>query len=102
MSVTIRNKLPKGDTNGLAGLEKSLADDPDRVIVVAGLVRADSIELRPHDDDDPRLVKCVLLHIEPLEGRKADAVEKALRQEYQSRSGKAELPLYDDDGGESS
>lgn len=97
MSVTIRNKLPKGDTNGLASLEHVLAGEPDKVFVVVGLVRADTIEQRPHDDDDPRLVKCVLLHIEALEGRKADACEKAMRQEYQARSGKAELPLYADD-----
>jgi len=93
MSVTIRAKLPKSDTNGLAHLEGQLADNPDAVLVVVGLVRADTIEARPHDDDDPRLVKTVLLHIEAVNGVEAGRAEKTLRATYEARTGKKELPF---------
>lgn len=93
MSVTIRAKLPKGDTNGLAHLEASLADDPDNVLVVIGLIRADTIEARPHDEDDPRCVKTVLLHLEAVNGADAGKVDKMLRGIYERRTGKKELPF---------
>ena len=98
MSVAVRARLPKGDTNGLAHLEQALADDPDRVLVVVGLVRADTIESRPHDDDNPRQVKTVLLHVEAIDGKDADRVEQLMRAVYQSRTGKAELPFEEGDG----
>lgn len=92
MSVTIRNKLPKGDTNGLAPLENKLAENPDDVTVCVALVRTDTIEQRPHDDDNPRLVKTVLQHIEPLDGGVGERAEKMLRSAYSDRTGKTELP----------
>lgn len=98
MSVTVRTKLPKGDTNGLAHLEGALADKPDDIMVVIGLIRADTIEARPHDEDDPRLVKTVLLHLEAINGTDGAKVEKMLRLAYEKRTGKVELPF--EDGGE--
>lgn len=98
MSVTVRAKLPKGDTNGLAALEAALADQPDEPIYIVGVVRTDTIEARPHDDDNPRLVKTALLHVEAVLAQ-ADigTVEKLMRGVYQSRTGKVELPFEDGD-----
>jgi hypothetical protein len=93
MTVTVRAKLPKGDTNGLAHLEAALADNPDDVLVVVGLLRADTIELAPHDENDPRCVKTVLLHLEAINGTERDKVEKMLRQVYEQRTGKTALPF---------
>ena len=97
MTVTVRAKLPKGDTNGLAHLEAKLAGDVDRVVVVVGLLRTDTIEERPHNGDDPRLVKTVLLHVEAVDGRDGDAADRALRKVYEARTGKLTLPFEDDD-----
>lgn len=94
MSVTIRAKLPQGDTNGLGHLEGAFAANPDDIVVVVGLVRADTIEDRPHDDDNPRLVKTVLLHIEAVSGEADMAkVDRLLRDSYAKRTGKRELPF---------
>jgi hypothetical protein len=97
MTVTVRAKLPKGDTNGLAHLEGTLADRPDDVLVVIGLLRADTIEERPHDDDDPRCVKTVLLHLEAINGADGAKVDKMLRSVYEARTGKTSLPFEDVD-----
>lgn len=97
MSVTIRAKLPKGDLNGLMHLEAALADDPERTFVVVGIVQADTIEDRPHDADDPRHVKAVLLHVEGINGKDGDAAQTLMRTAYIERTGKAELPLYGED-----
>lgn len=97
MSVTIRAKLPKADTNGLGPLEGRLAGDPDHSVLAVVLIQTDTIEARPHDDENPRAVKCVLLHVEPLEGGDRDTAYKLLTAAYEARTGKAELPLYDDD-----
>jgi hypothetical protein len=97
MSVTVRAKLPKGDTNGLAHLEGALAADPDDVLVVVGMLRADIIEARPHNEDDPRCVKTVLLHLEVINGADRDKVEKMLRKVYEQRTGKAALPFEDEE-----
>lgn len=97
MSVTIRGKLPKGDTNGLAHLETVLANDPDRSILAIVLLRTDVVEERPHDDDNPRVVKAAVLHLEPLEFEARHQADQLLRAAYTERTGKAELPLYDDD-----
>jgi hypothetical protein len=99
VSVTVRAKLPKGDTNGLAHLEGSLAADPDRVLVIVGLLRADTIEERPHDEDDPRCVKTVLLHLEAVDGADGEKVDELLRQTYIKRTGKAMLPFEEDELG---
>ena len=96
MSVTVRAKLPKSDLNGLAHLEGRLAEDPDTPIIVIGFVQADTIEARPHDSDNPRLVKTILLHVEAVNGKDAATAEKMLRATYQSRNGKAELPFEED------
>jgi hypothetical protein len=96
VTVTVRAKLPKGDTNGLTHLEKALADDPNAVLVVVGFLRADTIEARPHDVDDPRCVKTVLLHLEALDGADRDRVDKLLRKVYAQRTGKTALPFEDD------
>jgi hypothetical protein len=93
MSVTVRAKLPKGDTNGLAHLEGTLAAAPDDVIVVIGLLRADTIEERPHDEDDPRCVKTVLLHVEAVTNGKSADVDQMLRDIYENRTGKTALPF---------
>jgi hypothetical protein len=93
MSVTIRARLPKGDTNGLAHLEGKLAENADAVHVVVGLIRTDTVEARPHDEDDPRLVKTVLLHLEALDGKNAESTDRLLRRIYESRTGKRELPF---------
>jgi hypothetical protein len=95
MSVTVRARLPKGDTNGLDHLEQTLADDPDAVHVVVALVRADTIEARPHDEDDPRCVKTVILHLEVVTGHDGDQADKAMRVVYETRTGKTELPFED-------
>lgn len=101
MSVTIRARLPKSDQNGLAHLEGTLAANPDDLIVVVGLVRADTIEDRPHDDDDPRVVKTVLLHVEAVSGDADIArVDKLLRARYAERTGKQALP-FETNGDES-
>lgn len=93
MSVTIRTRLPKSDQNGLAHLEGSLAADPDEVLVIVGLIRADTIEARPHDADDPRCVKTVLLHLEAVNGADGAKVDKMMRAVYERRTGKRELPF---------
>jgi len=99
MSVTVRAKLPKGDTNGLAALEGAFADDPDTPIYVVGVVQADTIESRPHDPDNPRLVKTVLLHIEAVHASTdIGKIEKLMRGIYANRTGKTELPFEDGDG----
>ncbi len=97
MTVTVRAKLPKGDTNGLAHLENVLAGDADTVIVVIGLLRPDTIERRPHDEDNPRVVKTVLLHVEAVDGPDAAEAERVLRKVYENRTGNASLPFEDDD-----
>jgi hypothetical protein len=98
MSVTVRARLPKGDGNGLASWESRLADRPDDVIAVVALIRADTIEARPHDDDDPRVVKCVFVGIEAV-GDKADAktVDGLVHQIFEARTGRMTLPF---EGGE--
>jgi len=93
VSVTVRAKLPKSDHNGLAHLESRLADDPDTPLVVVGLVRADTIEARPHDVDNPRLVKTVLLHVEAVDGADSTTVEQLMRSIHESRTGKVALPF---------
>lgn len=97
MSVTVRAKLPKGDTNGLAHLEAALAAAPDDVLVVIGLLRPDTIEERPHDDDNPRCVKTVLLHLESINGADGQKVDAMLRKVYEARTGKTALPFEGDD-----
>lgn len=96
MTVTVRAKLPKGDTNGLAHLETSLAADPDEILVIVGLLRADTIEARPHDEDDPRVVKTVLLHLEAVNGPDGADVDRLMRKIYEQRTGKTALPFEDD------
>lgn len=98
MSVTIRARLPKSDQNGLAHLEGAFAANPDDIIVVVGLVRADTIEDRPHDDDDPRVVKTVLLHVEAVREGDVAKVDKLLRAQYAQRTGKTELPFEQHNG----
>lgn len=96
MSVRIRARLPKGDTNGLAHLEGTLAAAPDATMVVIGIVRADTIEARPHDEDDPRCVKTVLLHVEAIDGPDGAEVDRMMRAVYESRTGKTALPFEDE------
>lgn len=98
MSVTVRAKLPKGDTNGLTHLEEFLAKNTDEVLVVVGLLRSDTIEDRPHNDDDPRVVKTVLLHLEAINGADSKRVDTMLRKVYEQRTGKSALPFEDGDG----
>lgn len=95
MSVTIANKLPKDDTNGLAALEARLADDPDDMIMVVGMIRTDRITRVPHDADNPRIVTTALLHVEALTDKDAAAAEKLMRRTYETRTGKRELPFED-------
>ena len=66
------------------------------MLVVVGLLRADTIEARPHDEDDPRCVKTVLLHIEALNGVESERTEKLMRSIYEGRTGKTELPFEED------
>jgi hypothetical protein len=98
MSVRVRAKLPKGDGNGLASWESRLADNPDAVIPVVALIRADTIEQRPHDTDDPRVVKLVFVGIEGV-GDKAEAktVDALVHQIFEARTGRMTLPF---EGGE--
>lgn len=96
MSVTISNKLPKDDTNGLAHLEARLAANTDEAIVVVGIIRTDRITNVPHDSDNPRIVTTALLHVEALGEQDGPKVEKILRDVYQARTGKKELPFEDD------
>lgn len=97
MSVTIRARLPKSDQNGLAHLEGKFAANPDDLWIVIGIVRADTIEDRPHDDDDPRVVKTVLLHIEAIESESdRTRIDKLLRAVYARRTGKRALPFEDE------
>lgn len=93
MSITIANKLPKDDQNGLAHLEARFNDDRDAVTVIVGLVRTDRVTELPHSEDNPRIVAVALLHVEALDGKEAAAVEKALRATYVKRTGKRELPF---------
>lgn len=98
MSVTISNKLPKDDRNGLASHEGWFADNTDEVMYVVGVVRTDRITNVPHDGDNPRIVATALLHVEAvLASVDIGKVEKLLRAVYQSRTGKAELPFEDGD-----
>jgi hypothetical protein len=97
MSVTVRAKLPKGDGNGLASWERKLAENPGAAIPVVALLRADTIEARPHDEDDPQVVKCVFVGIEAVGDAKAAAqVETLVRDAYQARTGRLALPFEDE------
>jgi hypothetical protein len=98
MSVRVRARLPKGDANGLAQWEAKLAADPDLVLQVVALVRADTIERHPHDLDDEVVVVCTLLAVE-APGDKADreALDGVLRETYSARTGKLALPFEADD-----
>lgn len=107
MSVTIRAKLPKSDTNGLALLEHRFSeelqgrtlDGTDEPVLVVGVIQADTLELRPHVDDDTQLVKLVLVHVEAITEAKARAtVDKIMRAVYVARTGKQELPFESSDG----
>lgn len=100
MSVRVRAKLPKGDGNGLASWETRLADNPDTPIPIVGLILPDTIEQRPHDDDDPRVVKCVFVGIEAIADQ-ADAktVEGLLYAVFEARTGRLTLPFEEDDNG---
>jgi hypothetical protein len=98
MSVRVRAKLPKGDGNGLASWERKLAENPDQPLAVVALLRADTVELRHHDEDDPQVVKCVFLGIEAVDNdADATVVDGLLRQIYGARTGKLTLPFEDDD-----
>jgi hypothetical protein len=97
MSVTVRARLPKGDANGLASWEAALADNPDMVLPIVALVRADTIEAHPHDDDDSRKVKLVFLGIEAPANGDRDVVDKMVRAAYGERTGKLALPFEDED-----
>jgi hypothetical protein len=97
MSTRIRATLPKGDTNGLAHLEAAMAADPDEVYIVVGFLRPDTIEQRPHNEDDPRVVKTVLMHVEALTGADGDEADRMLRKVYEQRTGKVVLPFEDDE-----
>jgi len=98
MSVTVRAKLPKGDSNGLATWERKLAENPDTPIPVVGLLMTDTIEARPHDDDDPQVVKCVFVGIEAVgDAKTAAQVETLVREAYQARTGRLALPFEDAD-----
>lgn len=100
MSVTVRAKLPKGDLNGLTHLEGAMAHNPDEIYLVIGILRADTIENRPHNEDDPRLVKTVLLHIEAVGPQDRAKIDKLVHSIHHARTGKATLPFEDEDGGE--
>lgn len=95
MSVTVRGRLPKGDLNGLAALEGVLSkrNAKSKVHVAVVLIRADTIEEHLHDDDDPRKVKTVIMHVEPLEEAAAATADELLRQAYAERTGKTPLPF---------
>lgn len=97
MTVSVRAKLPKGDTNGLAHLEAAMAANPDGLLVIVGYLRPDTIEQRPHDDDNPRVVKTVLVHIEVVADADADKAATMLRDVYGERTGKVSLPFEDDE-----
>jgi len=98
MTITIANKLPKTDENGLAHLEGMFAEHTDDHVMVVGIVRTDRITDVLHDDNNPRIVKVSLLHVEALTNADdAKRVEKILRGVYQARTGKKELPFEDDD-----
>jgi hypothetical protein len=97
MSVRVRAKLPKGDANGLASWEAKLAENPDIAVPIVALIRADTIENRPHDDDDPEVVKCVFLAIEaPGDSAERDIVDGLIRQTYSARTGKLALPFEEE------
>lgn len=96
MSVTVRAKLPKGDRNGLAHLEAELADQPDAYVAVIALVRTDTIEHHPHDDENPTTVKLTIASLEAVDGKASDTVKKLLRDSYASRTGKRTLPFEED------
>jgi hypothetical protein len=98
VSVTIRAKLPKDDRDGLSHLESVLAADPNHSILAVVLLQTDTIEDRPHDDETPRVVKCVFLHVEPLFNNERDTAFKLLHAAYEARTGKVELPFEDGDG----
>lgn len=98
MTLTISNKLPKTDENGLAHLEGRFAEETDEHVIVVGIVRTDRITDVLHDDNNPRIVKVALLHVEALTNNgDAQKVEKILRGVYQARTGKKELPFEGDD-----
>lgn len=105
--MTVRARLPKGDLNGLAAFEQRLADsildetgEVDGRLIVVGVVQADTVELRAHDDDDGRVVKTVLVHVEVLDAKTdRERADKLMRKLYAERTGKAELP-FEDEGGE--
>jgi hypothetical protein len=98
MSVRVRAKLPKGDANGLASWEAKLAENPDQAIPVVALIRADTIEERPHDEDDPRVVKCIFLGIEAITGAEGQTVDGLLHSAYEARTGRLTLPF--EEGGD--
>ncbi len=97
MTLTIANKLPKTDENGLAHLEGRFAENTDEHVIIVGIIRTDRITDVLHDDNNPRIVNVALLHVEALGHGDAEKAEKMLRGVYQARTGKKELPFEDDD-----
>lgn len=96
MTVTISNKLPKTDENGLAHLEGWLAEHTDETLIVVGVMRTDRITSVLHDSNKPRIVTTALLHVEVVDGKEAAAAEKALRRVHEQRTGKRALPFEGD------
>lgn len=101
MSVTIRARLPKGDTNGLAHLERKLLDG--EAIIIIGIVRGTDLHrpIKPKGAaanggpsiTEEEVVQTTLLHLEAVDGKNAESTEKLMRRVYEQRTGKRELPF---------
>jgi len=94
MAVILRGKLPPGDTNGLSRVGQQLADDPERIYVVAALDVSKVIS-NLDDETDPWSVVLRIAHVELADADLAMPVLDLLTNAYASRTGKRELPWDD-------
>lgn len=95
MTVKISTKLPSGERNGLGAIAAALVDNPEAVHVIVAAVDCSQITTNTDNGD---VVPTARIHaVEAFEhgSPEADRLDAMLRQHFQRRTGRRELPLED-------
>lgn len=93
IGLALRAGLPKD--NGLAPRAPDLADDVQRRLVIAAIVRVEDIVT--HVTADTQTVVTRFDEIEAMDDDLAEEVQKLLRRQMERRTGRVQLPGFDGD-----
>lgn len=89
--MKITGALPKGDLNGLDGLDYTAAGQPDLRHVVIAVIKPKRVVTDSESGTTEVLMKIV--RVERVLGTDAPTAEKLLRRALERRTGQATLPL---------